>query len=423
VGLFFNYGDYGNFGNELMSTIAAHPTISVSSAQRTERIPWYIWASSTAAACIMSGLYWDISWHESIGRDTFWTPAHLLIQFGAVLAGIYSAYLIFSTTFSRNPAGTGAADTARGFENTARSASVNVLGFRGPLGAFICAWGGAAMLISAPFDNWWHNAYGLDVKIISPPHTLLAMGIAGIMWGSVILILGHMNRAEGDLRRHLQRLLLCTGGFIIVQDMMFKLEYTNRVLMHSAIFYCVVTLGMGVMLEGIGRASGHRWARTAMTGFYTAAFLFGLWVFPLFPAEPKLGPVYQRVTHMVPLHFPILIIAPAFVLDLIYPRIKNLGKWTQAAIEGIVFVVVLLAVSWPLGTFLVSSPLSRNWLFGTQEFAFFLNPTIASVRNVFFAFEPTRREFLLVMAAAFAGGIISTRVGITWGNFLAKVRR
>jgi hypothetical protein len=399
-----------DFLERLIMSVVAHPSISVAGvATRAERIPWYVWASATAAACIMSGLYWDISWHESIGRDTFWTPAHLLIQFGAVLAGVYSAYLIFSTTFSKDPA--------------ARQASVNVLGFRGPLGAFICAWGGAAMLISAPFDNWWHTAYGLDVKIISPPHTLLAMGIAGIMWGSVILILGHMNRTEGNLRRHFQWLLLCTGGFIVVQDMMFKLEYTNRVLMHSAMFYMVVTLGMGVMLEGIGRASGHRWARTAMTGFYTIAFLLTLWIFPLFPAEPKLGPVYQRVTHMVPLHFPVLIIAPAFVLDLIFPRIKNLGKWTQAAIEGIVFVLVLLAVSWPLGTFLVHSPAARGWLFGTQEYAFFIDPTVASVRNVFFDYEPTRRLFLLVMGLAFVGGIISTRVGILWGNFLSRVRR
>jgi hypothetical protein len=243
------------------------------------------------------------------------------------------------------------------------------------------------------------------------------------MWGSVILILGHMNRAEGDLRRHLQWLLLSAGGFIIVQDMMFKLEYSNRVLMHSAIFYLVITLGMGVMLEGIGRASGHRWARTAMTGFYTVAFLLTLWIFPLFPAEPKLGPVYQQVKHMVPLHFPILIIAPAFVLDLLYPKIRDLGKWMQAAIQGVIFVAVLLAVSWPLGTFLVNSTLSRNWLFGTQEFAFFLNPTIASVRNVFFAFEPTRTGFLITMALAFVAAILSTSVGITWGNFLSRVRR
>src|SRR5215510_15456609 len=395
-----------------MSTLTAQaPTqvAALSSSSRVARIPWYIWASVTAAACIMSGAYWDISWHETIGRDTFWTPAHLLIQLGAVVAGIYSAYLIFSTSFAKDPA--------------AKLASVNVLGFRGPLGAFICAWGGVAMIISAPFDNWWHNAYGLDVKIVSPPHSLLALGIIAIGWGSIILILGQMNGAEPNLRRRLQRLLLCGGGFIIIQEMMFKLEFTNRVLMHSAIFYVVVTLGMGIVLEGIARGSGYRWARTAVTGFYTVFFLLALWIFPLFPGEPKLGPVYQHVTHMISLHFPVLIVVPAFVLDLIFPRIKDWNKWTQAALEGVIFVVVLLAVSWPLGSFLVQSTAARNWIFGTQQFAYFLDPTLASVRNVFFNGDSTRAMFFLKMGIAFVGGILSTRVGIVWGTWLARVRR
>src|SRR6266513_230685 len=165
----------------------------------------FAWHAPTvvfAALCVMVGVYWDISWHESIGRDTFWTPAHLLIQFGAVLAGIYSSFLIFSTTFGNNQA--------------AKDASVNVLGFRGPFGAFVCAWGGAAMIASAPFDNWWHEAYGLDVRIVSPPHTLLAMGIAALMWGGILLIVGRMNRSEGILRRHLELMLLAAGGFIVV---------------------------------------------------------------------------------------------------------------------------------------------------------------------------------------------------------------
>lgn len=394
-----------------MSTVTLSPSAApvALSSVRTDRIPWHIWAAVTAAGCIMSGLYWDISWHETIGRDTFWTPAHLLIQFGAVLAGFYSAWLIFSTTFGHN--------------EEARRAGVSVLGFRGPLGAFISAWGGAAMIISAPFDNWWHNAYGLDVKIISPPHSMLALGIAGIMWGSIILLLGEMHRAQDDLRRRLQRLLLFAGGFIIVQDMMFKLQFTNRVNMHNASFYVAVTIGMGIMLEGIARSSGYRWARTAITGVYTIFFLLALWILPLFPAEPKLGPVYQHVTHMIALHFPVLIVVPAFVLDLIFPRIKDWNKWAQAAIEGAVFVGVLLAVSWPLGTFLVTSTAARNWIFGTQQFAYFLDPTVASVRNVFFQDDPTRTIFLIKMGVAVLAGIISTRVGIAWGNWLAKVKR
>ena len=47
-------------------------------------------------------------------------------------------------------------------------------------GRFLAGWGGIAMLTSAPFDNWWHAAYGLDVKIVSPPHALLILGMRGM---------------------------------------------------------------------------------------------------------------------------------------------------------------------------------------------------------------------------------------------------
>ena len=125
--------------NTTMATTSASLRTTVTIGARPQPIPWYLWACLVAGFCIAFGLYWDISWHESIGRDTFWTPAHLLIQFGAVLAGIYSSFLIFGTTFGNNQA--------------AQDASVNVLGFRGPFGAFVCAWGGAAMIAFEPMST------------------------------------------------------------------------------------------------------------------------------------------------------------------------------------------------------------------------------------------------------------------------------
>jgi hypothetical protein len=370
-------------------------------------IPWYVWSCVVASTTIMAGLYWDISWHETIGRDTFWTPAHLLIQFAAVLTALSSSYLIFSTTFGSNTA--------------AKQAGVNVLGFRGPLGAFICAWGGAAMLTSAPFDNWWHEAYGLDVKIISPPHALLALGIAGIMWGGVILILGQMNRAEGAQRRHLERMLVTCGGFMVVLDMLFKLEYTNRVFMHSAVMYMVVSIWLPLLLETIARASGWRWARTTMAAIYMAFFLLALWIFPLFPGEPKLGPVYQHVTHFIPLPFPILLIVPAIVLDLLWPRMANWNKWTQATVAGSAFVVALVAVQWPFASFLMSGA-TANWFFGTHYYYFALPPESANVRHVFLHLEGPRLMLWRTMLA-FVAAILSTRVGIAWGDWMRRVRR
>src|SRR5580658_5828909 len=184
--------------------------------QLPKRVPWYLWCAVLGVTSVSIGLHWDISWHRSIGRDTFWTPAHMAIYLCGVLAGICCGYLILTTTILR---------PARMI-----SSSVNVLGFRGPLGAFIAAWGGIAMLTSAPFDNWWHNAYGLDVKIISPPHTLLMIGVFAVSVGTLILLLGAMNRAAqaGNIAtaRHLQWLLLYVGGLMVVFQMFFRTEYT-----------------------------------------------------------------------------------------------------------------------------------------------------------------------------------------------------
>ena len=63
---------------------------------------WHAPAVVFAALCVMVGVYWDISWHMSIGRDTFWTPAHLLIQAGGMIAGFTSGYVALRTTFGND---------------------------------------------------------------------------------------------------------------------------------------------------------------------------------------------------------------------------------------------------------------------------------------------------------------------------------
>jgi len=89
-----------------MAHTAPYPVSTTSQsgalARRAAVVPWYVWCAAIAVTSTTVGLYWDISWHTSIGRDTFWTPAHLCIHFGAILAGLSSAYLILTTTFGKN---------------------------------------------------------------------------------------------------------------------------------------------------------------------------------------------------------------------------------------------------------------------------------------------------------------------------------
>ena len=64
-------------------------------------VPWYIWCGVIAVTSSIIGGYWDISWHRSIGRDSFWTPAHVAIYLCGLLAGISSAYLILSVSLGK----------------------------------------------------------------------------------------------------------------------------------------------------------------------------------------------------------------------------------------------------------------------------------------------------------------------------------
>src|ERR1700683_3981746 len=124
-----------------MATISTTVSSISTTYERVERVPWYVWASVLGVTSAMIGGQWDISWHRSIGRDTFWTPAHMAIYLCGILAGLACGYLILATTF--------------GDLSHLRGTSVKMWGFEAPLGAFIAAWGGVAMLASAPFDHWW----------------------------------------------------------------------------------------------------------------------------------------------------------------------------------------------------------------------------------------------------------------------------
>jgi hypothetical protein len=370
-------------------------------------IPWYLWCSALAVTSAYVGGYWDISWHRSIGRDSFWSAPHIAIYACGVLAGVSSAYLILTTTF--------------GAHAPLRAVSVRIWGLRGPLGAFISAWGGLAMLVSAPFDDWWHNAYGLDVRIISPPHMVLAAGFFGINFGTVMLMLAFVNRADDAARRPLQRLLLYVGGMAVCESLLLKLEYISRAEMHSAYFYIVAVFGTLVIVMSLGLASRHRWGCTILTGVYTMFGLAFLWILPLFPAEPKLGPVYNPVTHFIPWEFPLLVIIPAFVTDLILQRTVALRPIVRAVVTGLAFLGTFVAVQWPFANFLMT-PLARNWFFGTTYMDFSTPPTSLYARFEFIPPEPLQ-DFGRGMLIAVVTACTMAYAGLHLGRAMQRVRR
>src|SRR2546426_9446937 len=110
--------------------------------EQVKTLPRSVIAAVCGLACLPIGLLWDISHHSTIGRDTFWTPAHILIQLGGIVPAFLFAAIAFKTTF-------------RGTQEE-RDASVSCWGFRAPVGVWLTCWGALAMVTSAPFDDWWH---------------------------------------------------------------------------------------------------------------------------------------------------------------------------------------------------------------------------------------------------------------------------
>ena len=373
----------------------------------TAALPWYIWCGLIGVTSAMIGGHWDISWHRSIGRDTFLTPAHLAIYFCGVLAGISCGYLILSSTFGQSA--------------YPRQATVRMWGFRGPLGAFMAAWGGVAMLTSAPFDDWWHAAYGLDVKIVSPPHVLLILGMIMIEVGVLILILGAMNRASGALKRKLDWSFLYMGGMLLVVLNILTMEYIFRPGMHNAYFYRVVAIAMPPVLAALVRSSEKRWAATITAGVFTGLLLMMMWVLPLFPAEPKLGPVMNPVTQFIPAEFPLLLLAPAFAFDLLRRSFEAWPRWISAVVGGAVFVAVFVAVQWPFADFLMS-PSARNAFWGSIYFDYNTPPQSLYIRHQFFPPEATQL-FWTRMFQAVLFAMASTWAGLAGGDWMRRVKR
>lgn len=354
----------------------------------------------------MIGVHWDISWHRSIGRDTFWTPAHIAIQLCGVIAGITCGYLILKTTFTKSPL---------------RAASVDVFGFRGPLGAFICAWGGFTMITSAPFDDWWHNAYGLDVKILSPPHIVLAVGLVAVELGAMVQIAAAMNRAAGKVKDHLTLLFHYIASMVLIALLVVVLELTSRVFLHTGIAYRTIAILVPLTMAMAWRGSGSRWSATIVAAFYTAFMLGLLWILPLFPAEPRLGPVMHEVKQFIPAGFPLLILFPALVLDLLRPRMAGWSNWKQALASGGLFLAVFLPLQWVFADFLMS-PGARNWIFGSIYYDYFQSPSSFQATHRFVPYE-TASQFRTNMLLAATCAIVSTWLGLAIGDWLKHVRR
>ncbi len=370
----------------------------------------YVYASVFSSLCIMTGLIWDISWHTSIGRDGLLAPPHDVIYLGAIISGLFSAYQVIKTTFWGNLA--------------EKQASVKFWGvFYAPLGAMFCTWGAIAMLTSAPFDDWWHNTYGLDVVILSPPHTLLALGIMMIQFGAIVAVLSSIHATNGKTGVVHKWLFAIAAGLLLTSFYTLFSEYLSRARAHSVLTYQVAAMLFPLLLVAVARATKMRWAATATAAVYMGMMLTMLWVLPLFHATPRLGPVLNHFDHYQPFHFPLLLVLPALAIDIVFFKLENRKTFVKVAIASLSFLLIFFVVNWYFGAFLQTSPYARNNFFGSYAWYFGANPDWPYR----FAFKPERIDtgITLVKGMAVAGvlAIVFGLIGYQWGGWMKKVQR
>jgi len=171
--------------------MAQPATTYVASLARSAVWPWRVIGALTVLALVGAfGNAWDLFWHIMIGRDSFWIPPHTMMYASVALSGLIALAVVLGDTLRR-------ADWLSA-----------MLGFRAPLGFFILGLGVLQMLLSAPFDDWWHQRYGVDVSVWSPPHLIGFSGAVVMLCGVIIATTSERRRALPLSQRHEQALWL-----------------------------------------------------------------------------------------------------------------------------------------------------------------------------------------------------------------------
>jgi hypothetical protein len=148
------------------------------------------------------------------------------------------------------------------------------------------------------------------------------------------------------------------------------------------------------------------------------------WILESFPAHPKLAPIFNPITHMVALPFPLLLIFPAFAIDLILQKSRApLGMFRRvgmAVLLGTIFLAVFAVVQWLFAEFLIS-PHASNWFFMSDRIWGY-SSTNGSWHHEFWNSDSDQFNFRAV-AFSWVYSCASSWVGLFFGDWMRKVQR
>jgi hypothetical protein len=129
---------------------------------------------------------WDIQWHVEIGRDSLWIPPHLLVMFAFTTGLLVTLALIGYETLLASA-------------GQAQPHSLRIGVFSGPPAAFGISFGYFFALLSAIFDELWHEIFGIDATLWSPPHLLIMLATVLVDFSLMLGIAASARRLKYGL--------------------------------------------------------------------------------------------------------------------------------------------------------------------------------------------------------------------------------
>lgn len=260
-----------------------------SASQKIRRVlqtlaPWSGALVVVGALTALFGTYWDEAWHTDLGRDTFWSPPHMFLYAGPALVTMALMLWLAAATLQLG--------------NLRAALS------QGPLALGIV--GAAVTIASAPVDDFWHEVFGRDAVLFSPPHTMGLVGILALF--ASVLIESTRMRAGRWLTTFTSAAIL--GGFVVL-----TFEWDADVPQFANVFYLPILSGAAALALGLV----HRVARDPWIGVKAALIYTGL-------MAAVVG-VLRIMGHSTPI-VPALLL-PAVAFDLLAQR--RATRWLWAA--------------------------------------------------------------------------------------------
>lgn len=275
-------------------------------------------------ATFLSG-QWDAAEHARGAVDRFWYPPHFGIYFGLLAA---AALACAGLALLMGAPGT-IAGKLRQHAALVLVVAANGLDFSG-----------------APFDAWWHTAFGIDLTVWSPPHLHILVGMVLSAFACAVYFLDgapveaplqapRALRAARPLLIYALVLALMLASFLFLEyeagshsrDVLRRPPWT-----YPALWSCY-TLFILALVTAMTRRVG---MATLVTGLYVVARLLVLWF--------DRGVLRYEGIILYPL------VAPALVFDLLLlgarGRFAGRRQWAAVALIGLA-VAGFVALSTP----------------------------------------------------------------------------